>query len=121
MGEFIRFCIVGVITFVIDYGLLYVLTERFGYSYLISSGIAFTVAVLINYVLCLLYVFKNSRNGIKQISIFVLTSIIGLLLNQICMWLFVETFDLYYMFAKIGATGIVMIWNFVTKRLALVV
>ena len=119
MGEFIRFCIVGVITFVIDYGLLYVLTERFGYSYLISSGIAFTVAVLINYVLCLFYVFKNSRNGIKQISIFVLTSIIGLLLNQICMWLFVEIFGFYYMLAKIGTTGIVMIWNFVTKRMAL--
>lgn len=119
MVEFIKFCVVGAITFVVDYGLLYMLTERFGYSYLISSGIAFTVAVLINYVLCLLYVFKNSRNGIKQISIFVLTSIIGLLLNQICMWLFVEKIGFYYLLAKIGATGIVMIWNFVTKRRAM--
>lgn len=119
MGEFIRFCIVGAITFIVDYGLLYVLIEQIGYSYLYSSAISFTVAVWVNYIFCLTYVFKGGRNGIEQIVIFVLTSIIGLLLNQMFMWLFVEKFGLYYMFAKIGATWIVMIWNFVTKRIAL--
>ena len=34
------------------------------------------------------------------------------------MWLFVEKFGLHYMLAKIGATFIVMFWNYVMKRKA---
>jgi putative flippase GtrA len=32
------------------------------------------------------------------------------------MWFFVEIAGLWYMFAKVIASGIVMIWNYATKR-----
>ncbi len=119
MGEFFRFCIVGAITFIIDYGLLFLLTEYLRVQYLLSSGIAFAVAVVINYILCLFFVFNDSKRGCKQLSLFILTSIVGLLLNQICMWVLVEVCVIYYMFAKVISTGIVMIWNYITKKKAL--
>ena len=117
--EFIRFCIVGGATFVIDYGLLFYLTEYAGIEYLISSALSFTVAVAVNYVLCLLFVFTNSRNGTKQFVLFILSSIGGLIINQFSMYFLVEVMLMYYMAAKIIATIVVTLWNYITKKKSL--
>lgn len=117
--EMIRFIIVGVITFVVDYGLLYICTEYIGLYYMYSTAIAFIVAVIFNYWLCVVYVFTNiQRQTSKQALLFVGSSVVGLGLNQICMWLFVEIFGIYYMLAKIISIIIVMAWNYIMKRKA---
>jgi putative flippase GtrA len=65
------------------------------------------------------FVFVGARKqNRKQATIFIGSSIIGLGLNQICMWVFVEIAGMYYMLAKIFATGIVTIWNYIMKRKA---
>lgn len=117
--EFIRFCIVGTTTFVIDYGLLIYLTEILKIDYFISSGISFSVAVIINYILCILFVFTQYKNGYKQFSLFVLSSIVGLFLNQFCMWFFVELCYWHYLLAKVLATVVVTLWNYITKKKSL--
>ena len=117
--EFFRFCLVGGATFLFDYGLLYLLTEHVGISYLLSSGLAFSAAVVMNYILCQKFVFAGARNGVKQLVLFVTTSVVGLGINQVCMWFFVEGVNIHYMLAKVVATGIVTIWNYVTKKRAL--
>lgn len=114
-----RFVLVGGISFLIDWGLLFICTEWFHIYYLYSSAISFTVSVLVNYFLCVVYVFPNSRKQTsKQAILFIGSSIIGLGLNQVCMKIFVEYFAIYYMLAKIFSTGIVMIWNYWMKRKA---
>lgn len=45
--QIMKFGIVGVLCFAIDYGLMIFLTEVFGISYLISSGISFSVSVIV--------------------------------------------------------------------------
>ena len=117
--EIIRFCLVGGATFIIDYALLYILTEYINLNYLLSSGLSFTAAVLANYFLCLAYVFTDSKNGTKQFMLFILSSIGGLIINQLCMYFFVEIMFMYYMAAKIIATIIVTIWNYITKKKSL--
>ena len=84
-----KFGVVGVIAFVIDYGLLALLTEAFGVNYLVSA------------------------------TIFVVLSVIGLGLNNGCMWAGVEFLGIHYLIVKIGATFIVMVWNFVTRKIFL--
>jgi putative flippase GtrA len=114
-----RFVLVGGISFLIDWGLLFICTEWLHIYYLYSSAISFTVSVLVNYFLCVVYVFSNSRKQTgKQAILFIGSSIVGLGLNQICMKIFVEYFFIYYMLAKIFSTGIVMIWNYWMKRKA---
>lgn len=116
INEIMRFLIVGVVSFILDYAGLYILTEFFHINYLISSSLSFIGAVIVNYILSVKFVFKNANNGYKQIILFVLSSIIALFLNQICMWFFVEIINVYYMLSKIFATAIVTIWNYTSKK-----
>ena len=117
--EIARFCIVGGLSFLVDYSLLYMLTEWAGLYYLYSSAISFGVSVVFNYWLCVVYVFKVAGKQTKrQAIIFFGTSVVGLFLNQLCMWFFVAIVSMHYMLAKIFATAIVTIWNYITKRMA---
>ncbi len=118
--EIIRFCFVGGLSLLVDCAVLFLLTEFFGVHYLYSAGISFTVSVIFNYWLCVTYVFKNAKKQTpKQAAIFIGSSVVGLGLNQVCMWFFVEIIFLHYMAAKLGATVIVTLWNYVAKRKAI--
>lgn len=119
LKEFIKFCIVGFITFLLDYGLLFLITEKLQINYLLSTALAFTIAVIVNYILCLFFVFTKSKNGRRQFILFIYASLGGLLLNQLSMWFLVEKLSIYYLIAKIISTIIVTIWNYITKKRAL--
>lgn len=55
----------------------------------------------------------------KEFIIFVILSMVGLLINQIIMWFTVEKASIYYMLGKIIATAIVMVYNFITRKIFL--
>ena len=118
--EIVRFCFVGGLSLIVDCGILYGLTDFFGVHYLYSAAISFTASVIFNYWLCVTYVFKGAKKQTpKQATIFIGSSVVGLGLNQICMYFFVEIISLHYMIAKLGATVIVTLWNYVMKRKAI--
>ena len=119
--QFCKFGIVGLICFSIDYGLMLLLTETAGVSYFISSGVSYTASVVVNYILSMRFVFesKDDVNKFMEILGFVILSIIGLAFNQLIMWIAVETFHIFYAAAKIMATVIVSVYNFVSKKIFL--
>lgn len=121
IAQFMKFGVVGVIAFCIDYGILALLTEVFGVNYLVSATISFTVSVVFNYVASMRYVFthKEGMSKHREFIIFVVLSVIGLGINNLCMWAGVELFGIHYLITKIGATAIVMVWNFVTRKIFL--
>ena len=113
VAQIMKFGVVGVIAFVIDYGLLALLTEAFGVNYLVSATISFTASVVFNYAASMRYVFthKEGMSRRREFAIFVVLSVIGLGLNNGCMWAGVEFLGIHYLIVKIGATFIVMVWN----------
>lgn len=119
MGQIIKFGFVGFLCFFIDYGVMVFLTERFGVDYILSCGVSFTVSVIVNYILSVTFVFETDRNKRKsgEFIVFVLLSLIGLGINEICMWLAVELVGIHYKLAKIGATAVVMVYNFISRKL----
>lgn len=118
--EIIRFCIVGGGCFLVDYGMLYAFTEFCGLPYLWSSGLSFSLSVFVNYALCLHYVFRGAgEQTARQRALFFGSSLAGLVLNQVCMYVFVDLCGIYYMVAKLFATAIVTLWNYVMKRRAI--
>lgn len=119
--QIMKFGVVGFLCFFIDYFVLFAATEILGINYLISSGISFSVSVIINYILSTKFVFqtKQDTNKMKEFIIFVILSLVGLGINQIIMWFTVEKVSIYYMLGKIIATAIVMVYNFITRKIFL--
>ena len=88
--EMLRFAIVGGASFLVDYALLYICTEWLGFHYLRSAAISFTVSVVVNYWLCVVFVFRGAgKQTGRQAALFIGSSIVGLGSNQVCIWLFV--------------------------------
>lgn len=121
LNQIIRFTFVGGSAFVIDYGVMILLTEIFGVNYLLSSTVSFCVSVVYNYILSTKWVFDvtTERKQVQELSIFLILSVIGLGITQLIMWITVEKLHFFYMISKIGATIIVMIYNFVTRKIFL--
>lgn len=120
-GQIMKFGVVGGAAFLIDYGLLYVLTEFLHLHYLVSGTISFSVSVIFNYILSILWVFDTDKNGDKkkEFAVFIVLSVIGLGINQLILWIMVDGMGIYYMLSKIVSTAVVMVYNFITRKLFL--
>lgn len=121
VSQFIKFGFVGAIAFVIDYGVMVFITEVFGVSPVTSATISFTASVIFNYSASMRYVFthKEDLSRKREFIIFVLLSMVGLAINDIAMWAGVEILDIDYRIVKIAATALVMVWNFVSRKILL--
>ena len=112
---------VGGLAFVIDYLTLIICKEVFNLNVLVSAAIAFTISVVFNYILSVKWVFDvdKSKSEKKNFIIFIVFSIIGLLLTELIMWIGTDALKVNYLLVKIIATAIVMVFNFVTRKLFL--
>lgn len=119
--QFMKFGVVGLIAFAIDYGGMVILTELVGINYLLSATLSFAVSVVFNYFASMRYVFthKQGLSRRREFSIFVVLSVIGLGLNDILMWVGSSVFSISYLIVKVFATAIVTVYNFITRKIFL--
>ena len=119
--QLLKFGVVGVLAFFIDYGLMVLLTEVFSVDYLLSATLSFVVSVVFNYLASMRYVFRH-REGLsrrREFIIFVVLSVVGLGLNDVFMWLGTSVASVDYRITKIVVTVLVAIYNFVTRKIFL--
>ncbi|MBO6195688.1 MAG: GtrA family protein [Bacilli bacterium] len=119
--QMFKFLLVGGLAFVIDYVTLIICKEVFHINVLISAAIAFIVSVIVNYILSVKWVFDVDKNKSekKNFIIFIVFSVIGLGLTELIMWFGVDILKISYLIVKIIATAIVMVFNFITRKLFL--
>ena len=120
-NQILKFGVVGGIAFVIDYVTLIICKEIININVLLSAAIAFTVSVIFNYILSIKWVFQvnKEKDSRKNFIIFIIFSIIGLGLTELIMWFGTDVIKINYLIVKIIATGIVMIFNFITRKIFL--
>lgn len=115
--QLFRFGIIGACTVAVDFGLLYALVNVARLNYFISALIAFVTASSLNYVLSVQYVFVCGRfDKGPEFTIFMITTVVGLGLNQLTMWLLVGIAGVNYLLAKCASLMIVTCWNFLSKK-----
>lgn len=117
--QFLKFGVVGVIAFLVDFGVMVALTELGGLPPVISAGISYCASTVFNYIASMRYVFVHRKNlsRSQEFAIFVALSVIGLGLNEIIMWLGSRIAgDEWYMLTKVVATALVMFWNFFSRK-----
>jgi putative flippase GtrA len=116
--QFIRYIIVGVLSAILELLLLIFLVEVGRISYLRGNVFAFFFVQIINYVLSGYWVFQTKGNKKRiEFPVFMVFVILGFLINQVGLWFFVEKMEIKYEVSKVIAITLVVIWNFVTRRL----
>lgn len=134
LEQILKFGAVGFFCFLIDFGLTTGLTNLFGVHYLISKFIGFVVSAIVNYLLSIKYVFteKKEMDKKKEFTVFLILSAFGLLINEVVMFVCIDGIyahtaalrelisdALMVSVSSIIATGIVMVYNFISRKLFL--
>lgn len=119
--QFLKFGVVGFIAFCIDYGILMLLSQGLHMNPVGAAAISFTVSVVFNYLASMKYVFTHREDLDKRAEfvIFIVLSVIGLGINELCMWGGTSAFGtgaLAVTGTKLFATAVVMIWNFFSRK-----
>ena len=115
LKQIIKFCLTGGLCTVIDFGVLFVLTEQIGLSYVISNIISVSLSTIVNYILSKIIVF-NFSNTLRNFVVFIILSIVGLIINESLIILCVNVFTINYKVGKVIATGVVMCFNYLTRK-----
>jgi putative flippase GtrA len=130
MEQIMKFGIVGGVSFLIDF-IVYTVCVYVGIHYLLAGALGFMISLVFNYLASMAFVFQRKDGADRKVEfvIFLGLSAIGLLINEGIIWLCIDgiykNFPLMESFlsekpaqmgAKIIATGIVMIYNFISRK-----
>ncbi|MBQ2257569.1 MAG: GtrA family protein [Lachnospiraceae bacterium] len=138
-AQIIKFGFVGGLCFLIDFvistALFHLLINVTSRSAATAVGgfVGFTISVVVNYILSMKFVFerKEDMSRRKEFVIFVILSVIGLGVNEVillaCSAVYegstalMEVFSdtLWFAASKVIATAIVMVYNFVSRKIFL--
>ena len=119
--QIFKFVIVGGIATIIDWVIYYIVYNFLHINPLIANIISFSVSVIYNYIASVKWVFdvNKNKNKLRMLIEFLIFSIIGLLLTELLLWIGIDKMNLNAMLTKIIATAIVMVFNFITRKLFL--
>ena len=119
--QFFRNALVGSFAFVLELGLMYLLTECAHVYYLWSSVFSSLCAGGVNYLLSTIWVFNQSKVKNKPLEFILFTAIgaLRLLLNVFFLWLLTDCIGIYYMFSKVIAMILVFTLIFFIRKYVL--
>ena len=114
--QLILYLIVGGIATVVEWVLFYILNTPLRINYLFATALAFVISTFSNWLAGRLIMFKPSGKLWVELVQIYLTSIAGLLMNLIIMWLAVELLSITELASKMLATVLVFSWNFLIRK-----
>jgi putative flippase GtrA len=89
---------------------------------LLAAALGFIAGLIFNYVLSLIFVFRQTSETAKQYKVrsfvlFAVIGIIGLLITEICMFAGISLFGRqWYLVIKTITAGIVLMWNYIVRK-----
>ncbi|HEY8941478.1 MAG TPA: GtrA family protein [Cellvibrio sp.] len=114
--QFCRYVLVGGIAFVADFTVFNGVLTLQGH-YILATVVGFLVGVAVNYSLCVYWVWRGTRaRERKDIAIFTLIGVGGLLLTTVLMLLLVDFFAFDARISKIVVAIVVLFWNFGLRK-----
>lgn len=121
LAQLAKFGIVGVIATLIDFGVMNLLHYGAHLDFLVANTAGFVISLIFNYLASMKFVFehKEDMSRRREFAIFVVLSVIGLALNDGIVLALNKGLALEANIAKIGATALVMMYNFATRKIFL--
>lgn len=106
-----RFCLVGGTGVVINTAVLYLLSRGLGLPLPLSSAIAVEVAILSNYMLNDRFTFGTRRPSFRRLAKFNTTSLAGLGVNVMIVWLLTRH-GVYFLAANLVGIAVAVVVNY---------
>ncbi|RDC64706.1 GtrA family protein [Adhaeribacter pallidiroseus] len=111
--KFLKFVLVGFSGLLLDFGITYLTREKLRWNKYLANSSGFAIACTNNYLLNRLWTFRSVDPGIAvQFSKFLLIALVGLILNNLLVYLLTVKFKLNFYVAKFCAMVLVFFWNF---------
>jgi putative flippase GtrA len=119
--QFFRYAAVSGIALIVDLGLLYVGVVILNLHYLVAASLSFAVGVVLVYIGSIYWVFPKRaiNNYRKEVTVFVLIGLAGLVLNDVLLLVLIELLDQYLWLAKASTVIIVFLFNFTIRKFLL--
>ena len=118
--QFFRYVFVGGIATVVDWGILFLLTDFAHIYHLVSAIIAFIAGLVTNFILSKIFVFKANEARVKPVLEFISYAIIGVIglgITELILFLFTDRMGIHYMISKVIATVVVLAWNYFARKI----
>lgn len=120
-GEFLRYVLVGALSFGVDYGTILLLNKLLRVNYLLAAVIGFVLGLICNYIGSTRFVFKNRsvRNRRVEWIAFAVIGVLGLLLNEGMLFLLTGKLSIDVTYSKPMTQLVVFFWNFAARKVLL--
>ena len=116
--QFIKYCLVGGIATIFDWGTYSITLFLFNINYQICTIARFILGLIVNFILSKKMVFKEkSKVGKYEFIMYVVIGVIGLLFTTGLMYISVEKLIFNPLTSRMLTTVLVLIWNFVGRKL----
>ncbi len=116
--KFLKFCLVGFSGMAVDFGVTWFLKEKVRLNKYLSNSTGFILAATSNYIWNRLWTFGSTDSGIAtEYLSFIGVSIIGLVINNLVIYLLHGKFRLNFYLSKVFAIGVATLWNFLMNFL----
>ena len=112
LGRFFRFGVVGVLTALLHYGLLFTGVEALRMNVTLASSIGFVVAVTFNYLMHYSWTFGEPAPHGRTLRRYLVMVACGFSLNAAVMYAGVHWLVLHYLLIQVLAQIVVVLWNF---------
>jgi putative flippase GtrA len=113
-----KYFVVGGISACVDIGFFFVFAKLLGYNYLAMATVGFLIAVPVNYLLSVRFVFTSGARfkPFEELGLVYLVSSVGLGLHLLVLYAAIDGLGLELMLSKLIATGSVFLWNFLARN-----
>ena len=116
--KLVKFCVVGFSGTILDFSLTGLLKEKLQFNKYVANSCGFVTAASSNYFLNRIWTFGSHNERIHQEYLsFFLISFIGLVWNNLLIWIFHDKLSLNFYLSKFCAIMFVTIWNFIMNYL----
>jgi putative flippase GtrA len=115
--EFMRYFAASGGALAVDVG-LYRLALHQDLPYPVAALIGFCAGAVVAYLASVMWVFetRSVRSAAVEFGLFIAVGAAGLLLTETLLWLQIEQFRLPALWSKVGAAGVVFVFNFVVRK-----
>ena len=117
-SDLFLYLIVGGLATIVEWSGFWIFFDMLHIQYLLATALAFAFSTFANWLFGRILVFRGTQQQslLKEIASIYLTSLGGLMLNLIIMYVMVDFIGIAEMIAKITATVLVFSYNYIIRK-----